>query len=134
MPKIAYILETCLYADDLEEMERFYADTLGLARMAAEYPRHVFFKVSDQSVLLIFNPAETAKGRDVPPHGATGPQHVALAVETGELDAWRTHLIEHGVKIEREIERPNGARSVYFRDPAGHSVELVTDNIWNRAD
>jgi catechol 2,3-dioxygenase-like lactoylglutathione lyase family enzyme len=115
-------------------MERFYAGTLGLTRMSAEYPRHVFFKVSDQSVLLIFNPVETAKGQDVPSHGAAGPQHVALAVETGQLDAWRTRLIEHGVEIEREIEWPNGARSVYFRDPAGHSVEIVTDNIWNRGD
>jgi hypothetical protein len=26
---------------------------------------------------------------------------------------------------------PNGALSIYFRDPAGNSIELVTPNIWD---
>jgi catechol-2,3-dioxygenase len=132
MPGIEHILETCIYGKNLAEMERFYADTLGLAKMSEEYPRHVFFKVSDQSVLLIFNPEETVKDQDVPSHGATGAQHVAFAVKAAELEAWQERLIERGVEIERKIDWPNGAKSVYFRDPAGNSVELVTDNIWNR--
>lgn len=130
MPKIAHVLETCLYGRDLAAMERFYADVLGLEKMADEYPRHVFFRVSDTSVLLIFNPTETAKKQDAPSHGATGPGHIAFATAEKELDAWGDHLRRHGVTIEREITWPNGARSLYFRDPAGNSTEIVTGDIW----
>ena len=31
---------------------------------------------------------------------------------------------------EREISWPLGGRSVYFRDPAGNSVEYVEGQIW----
>jgi catechol 2,3-dioxygenase-like lactoylglutathione lyase family enzyme len=34
------------------------------------------------------------------------------------------------VEIEREITWPLGGRSVYFRDPAGNSVEFVEGEIW----
>ena len=32
--------------------------------------------------------------------------------------------------IEKEVEWPKGGRSLYFRDPAGNSVELVTPGVW----
>ncbi|NOT02295.1 MAG: glyoxalase/bleomycin resistance/extradiol dioxygenase family protein [Phycisphaerales bacterium] len=130
MPKILHVLETCLYARDLAAMDTFYGQVLGLSRMTAEYPRHVFFYVSDTSVLLIFNPDETSKKQDVPAHGSTGPGHVAMAIETDELNAWRDHLNTNGVPIEREITWGDGSRSIYFRDPAGNSTELVTRGMW----
>jgi hypothetical protein len=34
------------------------------------------------------------------------------------------------VKIEHEQVWERGGRSVYFRDPGGNSVELVTPGIW----
>ena len=130
MPKILHVLETCVYADDLAAMESFYVDVLGLRRMSAEYPRHVFFHVSDASVLLIFNPKETSGPQDVPSHGTTGPGHVAFAIQPDEIDAWRQHLTDHDVEIEREITWGNGSQSIYFHDPAGNSAELVTQHLW----
>jgi hypothetical protein len=32
--------------------------------------------------------------------------------------------------IEKEFGWPRGGRSIYFRDPAGNSVELVTPGLW----
>ncbi len=129
-PRPLHILETCLYARDLHAMEQFYVNVMGLPKMSEEYPRHVFFQVSPQSVLLIFNPEETIKEQEVPSHGATGPTHIAFAIAPQDLQVWRDHLTGFGVTVEREITWPNGARSLYFRDPGGNSVEVVTQDIW----
>jgi catechol 2,3-dioxygenase-like lactoylglutathione lyase family enzyme len=34
------------------------------------------------------------------------------------------------VAMEDEVAWPAGGKSVYFRDPAGNSVELVTPGVW----
>ncbi|GMU34008.1 MAG: hypothetical protein HS101_18600 [Planctomycetia bacterium] len=47
-----------------------------------------------------------------------------------DLDAWRTHLAAHAVPIERETTWPTGAKSLYFRDPAANSIELLAGNLW----
>jgi catechol 2,3-dioxygenase-like lactoylglutathione lyase family enzyme len=129
MPPIERLVETGIYAGDLEEAERFYHGVLGLELLGKESGRHVFFRVGD-GVLLVFRAEETAKGGMLPPHGARGPGHFALGIPTESLDAWRIHLRDHGVEIETEIQWPRGGQSVYFRDPAGNSVELVTRGLW----
>jgi catechol 2,3-dioxygenase-like lactoylglutathione lyase family enzyme len=128
-----HVLETCLYATDLKSAKGFYAQLLGLELVQEEPGRHVFFRCGDGMVLL-FNPRATCKpspqGIEVPTHGATGPGHLAFAATPEELDQWRARLLDHGVSVEREIEWPNGARSLYFRDPAGNSLEFATPRLW----
>ena len=130
----AQILETALYADDLDAAERFYADVLGLEKIARAGNRHVFFKCGP-GVLLIFNPAETiipykVGQLPVPPHGAHGPGHLCFKAEAAELDGWRDRLTAAGVEIESDMEWPQGGRSIYFRDPAGNSLEFTEARIW----
>lgn len=128
-PPIEHLVEAGIYADDLEQAEAFYHDVLGLGLLAKEPGRHVFFRVGD-SVLLIFRAEETLKGGMLPPHGSKGPGHFALGVPTDSFDQWREHLRRKGVEIEKEVEWPRGGKSLYFRDPAGNSVELVTRGLW----
>ncbi|MDQ3546548.1 MAG: glyoxalase/bleomycin resistance/extradiol dioxygenase family protein, partial [Verrucomicrobiota bacterium] len=45
---------------------------------------------------------------------------------------WRERLQEAGVAIESEVEWPEGGRSLYFRDPAGNSVELAPPTLWRK--
>jgi catechol 2,3-dioxygenase-like lactoylglutathione lyase family enzyme len=123
------ILETCVYAADLEAAEAFYAGVLGLEPVARLEGRHVFFRCGAR-VFLVFDPAATIGGERIPGHGTSGPGHVAFAVTAGELEGWRAHLGAKGVEIEQEVEWPGGGRSIYFRDPAGYSVELGTPAIW----
>jgi catechol 2,3-dioxygenase-like lactoylglutathione lyase family enzyme len=127
------ILETCVYAADLDAAERFYSTVLGLERIARVEGRHVFFRCGGR-VFLVFNPEATAEGSHVPGHGSTGPGHACFAVTADELDGWRAHLAEAGVEIEQEHEWPGGGRSIYFRDPAGNSIELGTPSIWKLSE
>jgi catechol-2,3-dioxygenase len=55
---------------------------------------------------------------------------MAFAVSGTELDGWRAHLADCQVPIEIEVEWPEGGRSIYFRDPAGNSVELAPPTMW----
>lgn len=130
MTDIEGIVETGIYVDNLAEAEAFYRDVLGLAVLGKEPDRHIFFRVGERNVLLAFNPAATLKGETLPAHGATGPGHFALGIRAADLDAWRDRLAAHGVVIEKEVQWPRGGRSLYFRDSAGNSVELVTPGCW----
>jgi catechol 2,3-dioxygenase-like lactoylglutathione lyase family enzyme len=111
------ILETCLYVDDLDAAEQFYG-------------RHVVWRCGHR-MLLLFDPREVREfGSDTPHHGTQGIGHVAFAVPDREIPAWQAHLTKQGVTIERTVDWPQGGRSLYFRDPAGNSLELASPKIW----
>ncbi|WP_331373044.1 VOC family protein [Sinorhizobium chiapasense] len=133
-PALEGILETALYAADLDRAEAFYGTLLGLQRITRAGNRHVFFRCG-AGVLLIFNPAETIKppaagALPVPPHGTSGNGHMCFRVAAQALDAWKDKLEAAGVLIEADIRWPNGARSFYFRDPAGNSLECAEPGLW----
>lgn len=133
MPPINAILETVLYGENLAALGSFYSEVLGLRRVSDSYPRGMAFRVGAESILLLFDPRETRRdGGQVPTHGSTGQGHLAMSVEPGQLDAWRTHLTSRGIAIEREVTWPTGAHSLYFRDPAGNSVEFMAGDFWPR--
>jgi catechol 2,3-dioxygenase-like lactoylglutathione lyase family enzyme len=124
------ILETCLYVDNLDAAEVFYQRVLGLEVTSRVTGRHVFFRCGD-SMFLLFDPQATRRPTgEVPTHGALGPGHVAFATTPEDVAAWREHLQRHGVAVEAEIDWPSGGRSLYFRDPAGNSVEVTTPATW----
>ncbi|HAY78802.1 MAG TPA: glyoxalase/bleomycin resistance/extradiol dioxygenase family protein [Planctomycetaceae bacterium] len=128
--EIHSVLETCLYVDDLAAAEHFYGVVLNLPVVSACESRHVFFRCGDQ-MLLIFDPTETSRpDGELPPHGTTGAGHIALSVTPAELPDWQTRLADFQVEIEHVEIWPNQQRSLYFRDPAGNSVELASPQIW----
>jgi catechol 2,3-dioxygenase-like lactoylglutathione lyase family enzyme len=123
--------ETVLYASDVTGAAAFYRDALGLRAIAAPDEHSAAFRLDGDGVLLIFDPERSsAPGRYVPSHGAHGQGHVAFSVIPGELEPAIAQLADNGVEIEREITWPRGGRSVYVRDPAGNSVELIEGEVW----
>ena len=127
------VLETILYARDIEAAKAFYGDVLGLALNWTVENRFVFFRCGE-AMLLIFNPDATRdqpQGANLPPrHGADGAGHVCFAASADEINAWRMRLEKHGIAIEADFEWPEGGRSIYFRDPAGNSLEFAEPRIW----
>jgi catechol 2,3-dioxygenase-like lactoylglutathione lyase family enzyme len=128
------ILETALYAENLTETADFYQHVLGLERFAEAPDRHVFFRAQGQ-VLLLFRPGATIEPPPpdklpVPPHGSRGPGHLCFAATGAEIDGWIERLAAHRVEVESVVEWPQGGRSIYFRDPAGNSLEFAEPRIW----
>ena len=131
MTSISGVYETVLYAADPPAAAAFYADVLGLPLVEEPDELSAVLGLEDGGVVLIFNPELSSRpGRPAPSHGATGAGHVAFSVEPGTLDDFAVRLREHGVEIELDRSTRPGARSVYFRDPAGNSVELVEGELW----
>jgi catechol 2,3-dioxygenase-like lactoylglutathione lyase family enzyme len=89
-----------------------------------------------QRVLLLFKrggtltPQPVPTGGIIPPHDGSGPHHIAFAIAAADYPVWCARLNRLGITIESETKWERGGRSVYFRDPDNHLVELVTPGIW----
>jgi catechol 2,3-dioxygenase-like lactoylglutathione lyase family enzyme len=122
------VYETVLYAEDLDVVTAFYRDALRLRLVDSVDGLLASFRLAEGSMLLIFDPRSSSiSDRPAPSHGIAGPGHVAFSVNGADLGSWRTRLLDHGVAIERESTEPG---QLYFRDPAGNSVELVGGELW----
>ena len=134
MPQVRRVLETAVYVEDLDRAVQFYERVIGLS-VLSKGDRLAAMDAGEGTVLLLFLRGATASGVPfeggwIPPHDSAGPAHFAFAVASRELDSWRGHLAIEGVEIESEVSWERGGKSIYFRDPDGHSVELATPGIW----
>ena len=127
--KLKGIKETCLYISDISESKKFYSNKLGLAVYNEVEESHIFFKIGN-SMLLCFRNSATKKQEKLPPHFGEGHLHFAFETKTKDYDKWKKHLKAVGIEIEHEHQWPNGKRSIYFRDPDQHSVEIVEEGLW----
>lgn len=135
MPKLDGVLETALYTDDMERARAFYEGTLGLVPIFQDQ-RLTAYGIAPRSVLLIFKRGAakhtvTMPGGTIPGHDGAGPLHVAFAIAKDELAEWESHLAARGVPIEGTTNWSRGGRSIYFRDPDGHLLELATPGLWS---
>lgn len=136
-PGLNAVLETSLYVNNLADAERFYGRILGLQKIFSVAGRQLVFRCG-AGVLLIFDPKQTERdqmvinGGAIPLHGTRGAGHMAFRVPKQELEVWRDRLRANHVAVESEISWPNGAHSIYFRDPAGNSLEFATPDIWEK--
>jgi catechol 2,3-dioxygenase-like lactoylglutathione lyase family enzyme len=134
-PSINRVLETALYVEDINRSAEFYMRVFGFPVLVKDGSRFCALDVSGQQVLLLFKKGATAQpihaeGGIVPQHHGEGNLHVAFAITTEEYDSWRRWLGEMSIPIESEVRWPLGGRSLYFRDPDIHCVELVTPGTW----
>ena len=128
-PEIKGIVETSIYISDLDRTEEFYTQTLGLEKIARVEGRHVFFRAGS-SVLLAFIAEASVKAKELPPHGATSGGHFALAIDAADVERWKEHLSSKGVSIESVQVWAGDEVSLYFRDPDGNLVEMISPKVW----
>lgn len=114
---------TIVHSRDRSESAHFLADILGL-------------EVGPQSGPFL--PVGTANGVTLDfadaPVEEIKEQHYAFLVSEEQFDVSFARLKEHGVtyyadpfrRRPGEINQGGGRRGVYFLDPSGHSMELLT--------
>lgn len=134
MPRLNRIIETALYVDDLERARDFYEVKLGLPPMLKTGTLFAY-DVGGASVLLLFLRGQSLRtqisaGGSIPPHDGSGPLHICFAVDLDELAVWDERLQQQGIAIEGRMSWDRGGRSLYFRDPDGHMLELATPGLW----
>jgi catechol-2,3-dioxygenase len=131
--KINKVVETCIYSSDLKSMKKFYVGILGLSIIREEGDKLIFLKAG-KSMLLIFDPLRTSINNDkLPTHGAMTPPssiHLAMEIEEQEYQPCKELLARNGITIEKEVIWNSKTKSLYFRDPAGNLVELITPGGW----
>ncbi|MFG2223336.1 VOC family protein [Streptomyces sp. NPDC048644] len=114
---------TIVHARDNRESAEFLARILGLEVGLEAGP---------------FVPVDTANGVTLDfatvPDSALALQHYAFLVSDAEFDAAFERIRQAGLtyyadpqrKLVGEINHHHGGRGVYFMDPAGHALEIIT--------
>ncbi|MGH9864852.1 MAG: VOC family protein [Candidatus Acidiferrales bacterium] len=132
-PKIAGILETAIHVEDMKRAVEFYEKLFQFEKMEGN-DRFCAFNAGRDVFLLFRRGGSTESvqisGGVIPPHGSSGVLHFAFAIAAADWDEWMKRLEANGVAIESVVRWPLGGRSMYFRDPDNHLVELVTPGTW----
>ncbi len=133
-PRVDRILETALYVTDVGRAASFYERVFGFPVLTRD-DRFCAFDIRGEQVLLLFTRGASVKDSTdsrgtIPGHDGEGRLHFAFAINASELDAWERHLAALAIPIEGRMAWSRGGRSLYFRDPDGHLVELVTPGVW----
>lgn len=113
---------TIVPAHDKEASARFYERVFGFERQEP-FGHFAPVRLESQNLTLDFDNRATFQ-----------PQHYAFKVSEAEFDAIWKRVREEGVDWgsgpmsprDGEINHWNGGRGVYFFDPDGHLLELLT--------
>jgi catechol 2,3-dioxygenase-like lactoylglutathione lyase family enzyme len=135
IPPIHGVVESILYVDELPRAVAFYRDVLGFLPLKGDGDRFQALDAGGKGVLLLFKRGGTTTpmptpGGVIPPHDGGGPYHIAFAIDADDYERWCARLRACHIPIESETHWDRGGRSVYFRDPDNHLLELVTPGIW----
>jgi catechol 2,3-dioxygenase-like lactoylglutathione lyase family enzyme len=132
--KVSGILESALSVADPAGSVAFYKRLFGFDTLL-DTDRLVALSVAGRDVLLLFKKGATEEpatlpGGVIPGHGGPGRSHLAFSIAAEDLEPWQKRLAGEGVAVESTVSWPGGARSVYFRDPDQHLIELITPGFW----
>lgn len=128
-PKTDGILESSLYVSDLQRSVRFYQETFGFRVISDFGERGCAMHAGANQVLLLFK--KGASRAITSPHDGNGELHLAFAIPAAELENWESWLERKGIAIEEKSTWELGGRSIYFRDPDRHLLELATPGVWS---
>ncbi|SON61332.1 Glutathione transferase FosA [Mycobacterium simulans] len=115
---------TIVASRDKRESAEFLSDLFGLPSPTPYGPFMVVGLEHDASL----DYADIPEGQEI------RPQHYAFLVSEDEFDAiygkitsrGLPHWADPGAERPGEINHRDGGRGVYFQDPAGHAMEILT--------
>ena len=129
-PPVNGILETSIYVQSAARSAEFYKRVFGFeiigfdGEKLGDSTRLCALRAGDRSVLLLFRKGST------PETDADGAIHIAFAVARSDLQVWDQWLREQDIPVESRKTWKYGAQALYFRDPDGHLLEIVTPGVW----
>lgn len=134
MPQLNGVLETSLYVEVMERSIHFYQEVMQFQKLVSD-ERFCALQAAQQQVLLLFKKGASTEpmvidGGTIPPHDGSGQTHLAFAISAQELEPWERWLEQHQRVIESKVRWERGGQSIYFRDPDGNLLELVTPGCW----
>ncbi len=117
-----------IVARDVEETVQFYSGLLGFPltdifeNRDYQGSNHFFFDIGNNNLIAFFD----FPGLDVGPYAEVlgGLHHVAISVEPEKWAMLKARLDDAGV----EYQSMSGS-SIYFRDPNGARLELISDPL-----
>jgi catechol 2,3-dioxygenase-like lactoylglutathione lyase family enzyme len=119
---------TALLSSNVEETIKFYQGVLGFPLTEIVGNRdyagsnHFFFDIGNGNLLAFFD----FPGLELGPYGEVlgGLHHLAISVEPANWERLKGNLDEAGVEYLEE-----SGTSIYFRDPDGARIELISDPL-----
>jgi catechol 2,3-dioxygenase-like lactoylglutathione lyase family enzyme len=104
---------------DMDAMKRFYVDLLGFAVEWSPDADNVYLSSGLDNLALHHTEARS--------DGPGALDHLGLVVRRPEeVDEWASFLEERGVTmVARPRTHRDGARSCYFRDPDGNTIQII---------
>ena len=131
-PEVNGIVESSLYVESVARSVQFYERVFGFEPIdtaekegVTDMTRLCALRAGDRSVLLLFKKGATEDT------DATGAIHIAFGIARSHLTAWEQWLANHGIAIELRKTWKYGGQALYFRDPDGHLLEVVTPGVWS---
>jgi catechol-2,3-dioxygenase len=112
------IAELTLEVEDMELLERFYCDVLGL-RVLSRQDDRVWLACGERTRLGLWLPGEKEFGDEGGRH-----VHFAFSAAPGRLDELHERLEREDVEHRGPVEHDGGDRSLYVEDPEGNVVEV----------
>ena len=116
MVPIRGVYEIAIRVKDLAKAEAFYRTVLGLeVGERDESRRWLFLRAGGQAGMVVLQEDE----------GDWPAQHLAFTVDEADIERAAATLREQGIAVEGPVFYAwMPAKSVYFSDPDGHSLEL----------
>ncbi len=137
-PRIGSVLETAFVSlQTLIDLSRFTSVFSASHSHQSQSARMCALSITANQVLLLFRKGGSVEATvhpygTIPPTDGDGFLHVAFFIPASHFEIWQDRLRRSGVDIESLVTWPEGGRSIYFRDPDSHVIELKTSNWHGR--
>ena len=120
--------EIALRVDDLDKMQRFYQDVVGLELMQ-RFRTSAFFKVADgfaghTQIVALFDRRGQSGYQGLNAMQST-VDHIAFAIAVDDFEAEKQRLAAAGIQVSVTQHAWVHWRSLYVYDPEGNEVEFV---------
>ena len=126
--RIRSLGEVALRVDNLEAMQQFYEEVIGLELMR-RLPHGAFFEISPDygghtQVLVLFDRSSSPDYQGIS-QDKTPLDHIAFTIDLADYEVEKERLESLGLNVIDKEQRGFSWRSLFLKDPEGNTVELV---------